>query len=86
MARIERLFDNDDRDSWGRASRAINKDIGNLDIDDRVVILGELYLINMFDRYIEKPEDDNRFADYILSLDFAFVKHTNSEPRTYKHL
>lgn len=86
MSRIERLFDNDDREAWGRASRAINKDIAHLDIDNRVVILGELDLIGKFDSYIDEPECNQRFADYVLALDFALVKHQDTSPRTYKHL
>jgi len=81
---LTRLFDNEDRESWSKASRAINKDIGNLPECDRNALMRDPDLMEKFETYRDNHEDDRAYADYVLSLDFALHKHTDAEPRTFR--
>lgn len=85
MSRLERLFDSEDRDEWGTARRAISKDLRGLSDTDRETIMADLDLVVKFHAYVEDCDNDAAFADYVLALDFAYVKYTNATPRTYQY-
>lgn len=83
MSRLERILE--DRDDWGTARRAISEDLRKLSKTDQETIMSDPDLVKKFHAYVEDCDCDTAFADYVLALDFAFVKYTDARPRTYRY-
>jgi hypothetical protein len=82
--KLERLFDNGDREAWMKASEQLHEKLKELCDEDVLLICLDPDVTEKRNAYIEFPENDDRYADFVLSFDFAFVKHTDSAPSTYK--